>query len=95
MDNLIDLEKKIFRVQPKTKKIFIGNEEIKPEILEILKEQARYIKTSQFYDILHATLINESAKIGWEQENDKAAQFGKALKYVDTILGNMLKGLSK
>ena len=93
MDNITELEKRIFREDKG--KIYIGGEQIKAGALDLLKEQARYIKTSQFYEVLHATLINESYKLLIESKNWDNVQFGKSLKYLDTIIGNMLKGLYK
>lgn len=93
LDSLTNLEKKIYRESEG--RVFIGGEEVKPEILSLLKEQARYIESSQFWEVLHATLINESVRAAWESKNWDAVQYSKALKYTDTIIRNMIRGLTK
>lgn len=92
-DNLINTEKTVF--SEKEGKVFLGGAEIKPEILSILKDQAKYIKTSQLWDILHSTIINESARLAWESQNWDNVQYSKALKYWDTVFRNILNKLDK
>lgn len=81
-------------------KMFLGGDEIKPEIAEILRTQAQQISTSQLYEILKATIIKESIDIVFNQAKDwESVLFAKSLKYfVDTfdiILVNMGKKFDK
>lgn len=93
-ENFNNLQKKVFS-ENKNGDIFIGGEKIDKQLLSVLKEQADYISKSQLYEILHSTVINESANLGWESKSWDNVQFSKALKYWDTVFGNILKKLSK
>lgn len=77
-------------------KIFIGGEEIKVDVLDVLREQARYLSTSQLYEILKATIINESAELALKQsKNFEQVQFAKALYHILYVLDNMILKLKK
>ncbi len=77
-------------------KIFIGGVEISKEELDVLREQARYLSTSQLYDILKATIINESADLALKQsQNFEQVQFAKALYHILFVLDNMILKLKK
>lgn len=72
-------------------KICIGGEEIKPEVLDLLREQARYLETSQLYEIFRATIINESAELALKQsQNFEQVQFAKALYHLLYVFDNMI-----
>ena len=91
---LINLIGRIYKEENGKK--YIGGEEIKPDILSLLKDQAQYIETSQFYEILNATIINEAFNLGVLQSKDfDSVQFAKALVYANNIIKKMIKGLSK
>ena len=93
-ENLINLLGRIYKEE--NGKILIGGEEIKADIRSLLKDQAKYIETSQFYEILNATIINEAFNLGVLQSKDfDNVQFGKALVYTNNIIKKMIKGLSK
>jgi len=92
--DLVKLEKNIF--EAKNGKIFIGREEIKPELLDVLRTQAHNFKTSELYDTFHATLLNESYDLALNQsQNWDHVQFAKALKHMVFVLDNMLLKLKK
>lgn len=77
-------------------KIYIGKEEIKPELLEVLREQARYLETSQLYEILVKTLKNESYNLALIQSKDwDNVQFAKALFHCAFVFENMVSTLKK
>ena len=76
--------------------ISIGGIEIKDQTLGILREQAKYIQTSQFYEILHATVINEAIDLALNKSATfEHVEFAKALKYWDTIMAKMILHLAK
>ena len=75
--------------------ITIAGEQLKPEISKLLKEQAHYIETSQFYEILNAAVINESARLAFEAPTLEALQFAKALNYYGTMMRSLIKDLKK
>lgn len=92
--NFKDIESKVF-TEVKGK-IYIGQEEIKPELLEVLKEQARYLSTSQLYDILNATIVNETSNLALIQSKDfDQVRFAKALHHWNFVLRNMVSRLTK
>lgn len=93
-ENLINLEKLVFSIEKG--EVFIGGEKLKPEILSVLKEQARYIETSHFYEVLNATIINESARLALLDSKDwDGVQYAKALYYWNKIIKKMIKGLQQ
>lgn len=95
-EKLVDynsLAKKVFEVK-KSGKIIVGGEEIKPELLDVLREQARYLETSQIYELLIATLKNEAVTLPLVSENMEQVQFAKALWHCAFILETMVNGLT-
>lgn len=75
-------------------KIYIGKEEIKPELLDILREQARYLSTSQLYEVLLATLKNEASNLALIQSKDwESVQAAKMLWHCAYVIENMVEGL--
>lgn len=88
------IAKKIFTEEKG--KIYIGGVEIKPEVLDVLREQARYLETSQLYEIFKNTIIDESADIALKQsQNFDQVQFAKALYHLLYVFDNMLLKLKK
>lgn len=65
LDNFSSIENRIF-FEDKGK-IYIGGEEVKPDVLDVLREQARYFETSQLYEVLRATIINEAYDMALKQ----------------------------
>lgn len=77
-------------------KVYIGGEEIKPDVLEVLQDQARNLQTSQLYEILKATIINESADLALKQSQKwEDVNFAKALYHIMYVLDNILLNLRK
>lgn len=77
-------------------KVFIGGEEMKPEVLDLLREQARYLETSQLYEVFKSTIINESAELALKQsQNFEQVQFAKALYHLLYVFDNMILSLKK
>ncbi len=77
-------------------KIYIGGEEIKPELLDILREQARYLKTSQLYEVFSSTMKGEAAELALIQsQNWENVQFAKALFHLSKAFDKMLSVLMR
>lgn len=94
LDNFEKLSTRVFEVKKGT--IYIGGEEIRPDVLVVLKEQARYLSTSQFYDILKSTIINESSELALKQSTKwEDVEFAKALYHIQYVLNNMITQLTK
>ena len=79
-------------------KIFIGGEEINSEMLRVLKDQAFAFRTTQLYETLRATILNEAYDIALIQsgksgsiEND--VQYAKAMKHFMFVVDNILDKL--
>lgn len=71
--------------------LFIGGEKIKPELLTVLKEQAKYLSTSQLWDIFNSTAINEANDLALNKSTEwQHVQFAKALKYYIDIFNTMV-----
>lgn len=94
-DPLVKLNKKKIFSEVKGE-IFIGGEKIKPELREILKEQARYISTSQLFEILNDTLNAESADMALNKSTEWNHVLGaKMLKYWIDVLNTMILKLKQ
>lgn len=80
--------------ESKNGKITVGGEEIKPEFLKVLREQAIYLSTSQLYELYIATLKNEASNLALIQsKNFEDVQFAKALWHTVFVIENMVNGL--
>jgi len=91
---LASLQDKIF--VEKNGKIYIGGKEIKKELLDILREQAFYLKSSQLFEILVATMVNESFNIGVLNSKDfNAVLSAKMLHHWNFVMVNLINTLSK
>src|ERR1035437_2729131 len=85
----LSLESKVFTEHKG--KIYIGKEEIKPELLAILKEQAKYLESSQIYEILNATIINEANNMALIQSTEwEHILSAKMLHHWNYVLRNMV-----
>ena len=77
-------------------KVYIGTEEIRPEIKAILKDQAKNWLTSQLYEILDATITNEAYNLALIQSKDMDNVYSaKMLHHWNFVLKNILKKLSE
>ena len=91
--NFKDIESRVFTEYKGS--IYIGTEKIKPEFRDLLKEQSKYFKTSQLYEVLKATIINESSNLALIQStNFEQVQFAKSLYHWMSVLDNMMKRLT-
>jgi hypothetical protein len=89
-----DIEDKIFLVD-KTGKVFIGGDEVKADMLDVLRTQAYNLKSSELYEVFRATIINEAYNLALKQSaNFDNVQFAKALYHWEYVLDNILLKLS-
>lgn len=76
--------------------IFIGGEKIKPEFKALLKEQAKYLVTSQLFEVFNETINAEANDLALNKSTEwQHVQFAKALKYYIDVLNTMVSKLSK
>lgn len=92
MPNFNEIAAKVY--DSKNGVVTVGGEEIKPEVLRVLREQAIYLSTSQLYELYMNTLRNESSKLALIQSKDfEDVQFAKALWHCVYVIENMVNGL--
>jgi hypothetical protein len=91
MENNID--KNIYRKEKDG--IYLGNEKIRPEYLDVIKTQASTLKKSELWEILRATLINQASESALKSVTWENVQFAKALRYYVTVIDKVLKELSE
>jgi hypothetical protein len=96
-EELIDFSKTSKRIFSENKGVFyIGGLEINEQMRNILREQSNYILTSQIFEVLDATIVNESASLALLQStNYEHVQFAKALFHWNSVLKKMLLKLGK
>lgn len=75
--------------------IYLGNEKVRPEYLDVLRTQASNLKRSELWDILSATLKNEASSSALKSLNWDNVQFAKALQYYVIAIDTILKDLSE
>jgi hypothetical protein len=94
LPNFADIQARIF--SDAKGKITIGGVELKPEVRDLLKEQAKYIDRSDIWDILSASIANEAINLALIQSQDfDHVQFAKALWHWSTFMRNVILKLSK
>ena len=77
-------------------KFFIGGVEIDTQTRELLRDQAQYLQTSHLWEILDATITNESAKLALIQSTDfDQVRSAKMLYHWNHVLKNMIHLLAK
>ncbi len=63
---------------------------------DILRDQAKYLKTTNLLEVLDATITNEAANLALIQSsNMKHVQYAKALHHWNHVLKNMMHALAK
>jgi len=87
-----DIEKNIFTESKG--KLYIGGEELKPEMADILKTQAHNLSLSELYEVLKATIESEAINIALIQsQNFEQVQFAKALHHMIFMFDNIINKL--
>lgn len=90
--DLVILSKRAFDLDT----LRIGGQDIPPQMRELYRDQALNLLTTQLWEVIEATALNESARLAldgslsWDH-----VQFAKALKYWHTIIAKMLIALAK
>lgn len=78
------------------KKVTIGGEPITEQMRDLFREQAKYILTSQLWDVIYSTALNEAANLALKNSlNFDHVQFAKALDYWNTLVLKLLVKLAK
>jgi hypothetical protein len=97
MDNPIDFEKLQNLIFRKEKgKIYIGHDEIDEALLGVLCDEAMYISKSRLWEILNATVINESADMALNKSlNFEHVLTAKMLLYWSQVMNKLLKYLDR
>ena len=80
-------------------KIYIGGELVKSEVLEVLRDQAKYFIGSQILELLDATLKNEAANLAVIQSGNSGSierdvVSAKMLHHWNFVLQNMILRLA-
>ena len=89
-----DTEKRIFHETGG--KIFVGGEAIPEQMLTALKGQAKFLKTSNLYDILDKTVMNEAYYLALRESKDwDNVQFAKSLAYCSKIYKKIIDKLAE
>lgn len=77
-------------------KIFIGSEEIKGDMRTTLREQARYVQTSQLWELMGNAIVNESANLALLQSTEwNHILTAKQLHHWGHVFRNMIHALAK
>lgn len=76
--------------------VFIGGTKMTPEIRGLLRDQAKYVISSQLWEVFNAAIINESAELALVQsENWEHIQAAKMLHHWGHVFRNALYVLAK
>lgn len=77
-------------------KIFIGGIEVTPQLRSILRDEAEYIQHSRLWEILNASIVNESYSLALIQSKDfDEVRFAKALHHLAHFVKNVVHSLAK
>lgn len=94
LEEYSDYEQKVFREVKGT--IYIGQHEITEQMRGILRDQSENLLTTQLWEILHASVVNEAYEIALKQSaNFDQVQFAKALHHWAHFMRNVIVKLAK
>jgi len=91
--NFAELESRVFSDEKGV--IRIGGEEVRPEIRELLRDQAESFLRSELFEIVMATIYTESARLALQSTMGTHTEFAKALYYWNTSMRKMFTRLAK
>lgn len=75
--------------------VYIGKDKIKPDMRELLSDQAKWLKTSQLYEVLRATILNEASQLALIQSKEwDHVISAKMLYHWQFVLDNLIKKLT-
>ena len=96
MDSFNDIAERFFKVDEKTKKLLIGNQEIPDVLRSVLKDEALYIQKSRLWEIIQATIVQEASTAALiKSENWEHVLIAKSLHRWGYIVKNLLHALVK
>lgn len=72
------LEKRVFTSVNGT--IFIGGVEVSGQVREVLRDEAKYVERSSFWEVFNAAIIDEAAKIALTSTNFEQVERAQMLK---------------
>lgn len=94
LPNMQEIESRIF--EEIGGEIFIGGEKVNAQMRGVLREQAKYLQTSNLWEILNATIINETFDMALRQSQDfEAVRSAKMLYHWNHVLKNFIYVLGK
>lgn len=86
-ENLVFLEK--------NGQIYIGGELVTEQMRSLLRDQAKQLQSSNLYEIVNATIIDEGHRLFLQSGNMEHVQYAKALIYWNQVLAKMINALVK
>lgn len=90
----LDVEKRVFTEFKG--KYYIGREEINSTLRSILRDEAKAIHATQLWEILNASVINESYNLALIQAtNMESLNYAKAMKHWSYFMMEVFKRLEK
>lgn len=76
--------------------MYLGGEKITPQMRSILRDQAYYLLTSELWEVMDATIINESSNIALIQSTEfKHVENAKMLYHWGFVFKNLITKLAK
>ena len=94
LDNFFEISKLIYHKE--VDGIAIGGEILTEELRDVLRQEAQYFERSRLWEILNATIVNESAQIALNQSTTmEHVHTGKMLYYWAKTFRKMITELSK
>lgn len=76
--------------------VYLGKEKVSMEMRGILRDQARYIQSSQLWEIVNASSTNEAYSLALIQSTDfDQVRFAKAVKHYAHFVRNIVHALAK
>lgn len=76
--------------------MYLGKEELLPDLRSLLKDQAKGVETSQLWEIMNASITQEAANLALIQStNFNHIEFAKALHHWATFMRRVIHTLSQ
>ncbi len=88
-----DIESRVFTSQGGS--IFVGTEKVTEALRSTLRDEAEYIANSRLWEVLNASVVNESYRLaliqsGGSGDVEKDVQFAKALHHWGHFMRNVI-----
>lgn len=92
--DFIEISKKVFNQIGDD--VYIGGVKVTPVMRTLLRDQAKQLQTSQLWELLHSTIVNESADLALKQSTSwDHVLSAKQLYHWQHVLKNMIFVLAK